>query len=251
MNLEWSGVGRGFEYAAAFVAVGGAVLLAIRLARKTWRYTLGQRRVQQDTVDQLACGSSRVFVDSLLGAPQFMTADDDLETSAYRLAGCWVSVVYRGNTVVSFSVTVTDRRLWIDATRLSHAQLSSPPVRWWSFSDAVQLGRTAIQQVDGGVDEASWVGARRTGHVRHYYFGNPGVYQHYWLSYNDAGAGSLIPEELEGAAVLRGRFGDSPPPSRSTANTLTVVADFKVVDRVTQEWRFGVDLDTVRLRAVD
>jgi hypothetical protein len=84
--------------------------------------------------------------------------------------------------------------------------------------------------------------------VRKYYLGNPGGYQTVWLSYNDAGAGTLEPGS-EGERVP-GRFGDAPPPVRSTANTLTVVADFRDVDRIRQGWRFGADWDTVRLRRV-
>jgi hypothetical protein len=53
---------------------------------------LGRRRAQAKLLDKLACGSSVPYVESLLGAPQFITYANEREHRTYHLPGAWVMI---------------------------------------------------------------------------------------------------------------------------------------------------------------
>ncbi len=148
-----------------------------QLTRKQWDRTIGRRRAQSRILDQLACGSSLEFVESLLGLPQFLEKIDGREQRIYRLAGSWVVVELYERAMLSFSITITDPRMYHSTERLSFGQLH------------VRLGRSDFADVSHHPSgERMWVGARRHGYLQHHYFGNPGGYQDYWLSHNMCGA---------------------------------------------------------------
>lgn len=229
MEVDIDGLGAVVGMAAAIVALAGTGLAVLRTARSLWFRSIGQRRVQQRQVDGMAIGSSPDYVRGLLGMPQFIQGTDASATHYHRLPGAWISVTYVGGSVGTFAVTVTQRRLWISTVRATLGQLD------------VKLGRSTMQAVVAApVAEESWVGARRCGHLKEFYFGNPGGYQTYWLAYNDAGIGLF--RRPPNAAI-----GDSSRPEVSTANTLVVAGPAAPRLRITESRMVGVDLDVVRL----
>lgn len=234
MDLDWDIIGTALTIAAAAVPVAAAVFGLVRATRKAWNYTLGQRRNQQAMLNRLAAQSTRTYVDDLLGNSQFLQVREQFEIHYYRLAGCWVCVWYSDDQVAAFAITITRKRLWFDTLALTHYQFR------------IRLGRDDLQSLKTEHDhEKAWVGARRMAHARKFYFGNPGAYQTYWLSYNDAGVGGLEP--AQGSAYMD--IDDEHPPARSTANTLIVIGPATDLP-LEHDYQFGVDLDTVRL-AVD
>ena len=93
MSTEvWDSVAAGLGAGAAGATVLSAVWGMGQLTRKQWDRTIGRRRAQSRILDQLACGSSLEFVESLLGLPQFLEKIDGREQRIYRLAGSWVVV---------------------------------------------------------------------------------------------------------------------------------------------------------------
>ncbi|CDZ90124.1 hypothetical protein QM787_25525 [Rhodococcus ruber] len=178
MSTEvWDSVAAGLGAGAAGATVLSAVWGMGQLTRKQWDRTIGRRRAQSRILDQLACGSSLEFVESLLGLPQFLEKIDGREQRIYRLAGSWVVVELYERAMLSFSITITDPRMYHSTERLSFGQLH------------VRLGRSDFADVSHHPSgERMWVGARRHGYLQHHYFGNPGGYQDYWLSHNMCGA---------------------------------------------------------------
>ncbi|WP_139278423.1 ETEC_3214 domain-containing protein [Rhodococcoides fascians] len=209
------------EYVSQGIAVGTgfAALLSTAWAgylgcRRLWQRTIGRRREQQGLIETLACGSSREFVNSTLGVPRFRSETAGIDRNTYSTAGAWVVVEFESNTVIAFSVTVTNPRLYVTTDRLCFSQLK------------VQLGRSTFAVApDGCTSEKLWTGAHRHGYLRHYYFGNPAGYQNYWLSYNMCGSGSrknVSPDSYESGAYgdrgMRDQHIDA-----VSINTLTVV----------------------------
>lgn len=155
-----------------------------RWASRRWQSTVGLRRAQANLLNQLACGATSASVNALLGEPKFVREIDGRIERTYRLTGVWVAVEFehgadpeRGAPVIAFSITVSDPRRWFHAGKLTTDHL---PIR---------LGRDRIGSAPDAADEWYWTGANRYGYLRHYYFGNPGGYQDFWLSHNMVGCG--------------------------------------------------------------
>ena len=187
------------------VAATFAILIALlslgRWAVRRWQTTIGLRRTQTVLLNQLACGATAASVNALFGEPKFVRDIDGRIERTYRLVGVWVAVEFqqgvdseRGSPVVAFSITVTDRRQWFDTRKLSTGHL------------AVRLGRDKIGSAPRAQDVWFWTGANRYGYLQHFYFGNPGGYQNFWLSHNKAGCG-LPPSEF--VHFHSGKYSDS------------------------------------------
>jgi hypothetical protein len=214
-------------YASAGITIVGATPSAVRAAHWLWRRTqAGRRAALQTTLDQLACGSTREYVNDLLGPPKFVGSIDGRPQQIHRIDGAWIAVEFIDNVVLAFSITITDPGLAypIDA----QTQLTM----WGS------LGRDNFAQVRGHEgnpippgDQLLWIGAYRWMYTEAYYLGRPGAYQHYWLSHSMAGCGSFNPGPISSFAsggYQANRLADharEQPPNRAamTANTLTVM----------------------------
>ncbi|GAA2057718.1 ETEC_3214 domain-containing protein [Williamsia deligens] len=220
-------------YASAGITIIGATPSAIRAA--FWvgqRTTAGRRRQLQHTLDRLACGSTREFVDELLGPPMFVNRVDDRPQQIHRLDGAWVAVELIDGVVLAFSITITNRDLAYPIDAQTHQLMRG------------HLGRDSFAQLRDSVgkplESASqffWMGAYRWYYNESYYGGRPGAYQTYWLSQNMAGAAGFHAGSYETFATGsyehhpladidgHARAAASPPPDRSslTANTLTVM----------------------------
>lgn len=250
----WNSVAVGLGAGAAGATVLSAMWGAGQLIRKRWNRTLGRRRSQAELLDQLACGSSLEFVEALLGIPQFLEKLDDREQRIYQLTGVWVLIEIHERAVLSFSITVTDPRMYYSTDRLTFGHLP------------IQLGRSTFENVPHHPNGARvWTGARRYGYLQHYYFGNPGSYQDYWISHNMCGAAATRPSSFwrsvdsgtyvtDGDNSLRdGQHDNVPPEVLSTiANTLTVLGPRRILGTNVKEQLMsrdvlGPDHDTVRL----
>jgi hypothetical protein len=179
------------------------------------------------------------YVSALFGAPVFRTAlpevagkPADATELIFRTRHAWLQVLVRnaGAAVEAFSITVTDPRFKYRTRHLTFEQID------------LRLGTSRFAVVRGPVDGwSSRRGARRFGYAESHWFGNPGCYQAFILSYNDAGTGHFEPPEEPGPTVehsggrLRGEREYQPEafieipdwlrPARAmtTVNTITVL----------------------------
>jgi len=226
-----TGLGAGAS-AAALLAAAWATL---RLVRQIWTKSVGRRRAQARILDQLACGSSRDYIENLLGVPQFTSKSGGLDQNVHCLPGAWVMIELFEDEVVSYSITVRKKSMWYSTKRLMFGNMT------------VKLGKDTFEKAKppetlGERSLYVWRGARTEGTTEHLFFGNPGQYQCYWLSYNMAGAGQMN-VSLEGGMNYRtgdyasdeylGEYDfvekDAPCPdiSNITVNTLTVLTPYE------------------------
>lgn len=183
--------------AAAIVAIGGGALAASRGGMAWYTKTIGSRRVLAGRLNQLAAGVTTRWVEERLGPPTFVAGfpvpPDQLATwprslalrqLIYRTKHAWVQVLADENdTVVRFSITVTDPRFRLQVRDLTFYQLSAR-LGHSSFSDV-----RSLLQPDGRILN---IAARRREYCESYWFGNPGNDQRYVLSHNDAGIGRFF-----------------------------------------------------------
>lgn len=211
----WDAISLGLGLGSSAAAVAAAVWGVWTLARRKWENTIGKRKAQTRILDQLACTVSMAFVENVIGPPRFILGNDpSSEERFYRLPGCWVGIVPRGNAVERLSITITDRQMWYRTDGLT---LGTIDVRL-----GVDTFAKASEHFDG---EELWVATKQRGYNRHYHFGGAGgAHQQFWLAFNAVGAGSIALSEPYSSGVF-GDFGDSPPNSAdTTVNTLAVLS---------------------------
>jgi hypothetical protein len=208
--------------AAAIVAIAGGALALCRGAMAWYRRTIGSRRILTAHLNQLAAGVTLRWVEERLGPPTFVgrfgirpqiSASTNDEPSAlreliYRTKHAWIQIIAdEHDTVGRFSITVTDPRFRFEVrdltfyhlhARLGHSRFSD--LRPWAEPDGRSLN----------------IAARRREYAESYWFGNPGNYQRYVLSHNDAGTGKFYfnIQMLSGPGWCQEGFleFDNPPP---------------------------------------
>lgn len=256
----WDNIATGLGAGASAAAVLAALWATLKLGRQVWAKSVGRRRAQAKLLDKLACGSSREYVESLLGVRQFSTTENQLVHDIYSIAGGWVLIDFHQDEVIAFSITIRDSRMWYSTKRLMFGHVN------------VKLGKDnfakpALSAIDWGERSLHlWYGARTSGAAEALYFGNPGQYQCYWLAYNMAGAGHMK-VDLETSDYRSGRYlseeylGESdrrpelnsrrPELSGVTINTLTILGPYPKagVSQATymKERMQGPDHDLLRL----
>jgi len=246
--LDWSHWDNVLSATVGVTVLVGIAWAAIKFVLNPLADWLGRRRAQAKRLDQLACGSSVEFVESLFGVAQFISSEDGRQQRTYRQPGAWVMIEIVDNYVYAFSITVTSRWLHYSTKRLTFGLLN------------VKLGKSKFGPSGVGYEgERLWIGARRSGYLRRYYFGNPGGYQYYWLSYNMSGVGVFSRGDTDSMFVETGPFCSDPEsPNRynyepaldasgTTINTLTVLSPEGSVDQLTARHVLGPDEDRVRL----
>ncbi|GAB20708.1 hypothetical protein GOEFS_124_00400 [Gordonia effusa NBRC 100432] len=237
--------------ASTFVVL--TTLLAIsKWLTQRWQGTVGARRRQSYILNQLVCGATAQSVNALLGEPKFIRKIDNRFERTFRLDGAWVTVEFEENPengapVVAFSITVTDRRHWFDTGILTGGFLD------------IRLGEDTAIGCPESQSEWLWFGASRgPGYLRHHYFGNPGGYQNYWLSHNDAGCGDFASYSVGFKTGQYSTHDNKPsvPPNYQdivtavTVNTLTVLGPMRapnVEEQFFQRDMLGVERTVVRL----
>lgn len=228
--------------AAAVVTVAGAAFGVISTIRSLFQRTIGRRRSQTLLLDQLACGADGRYIEALLGPPLFSSATHSGSEHIYRLPGAWVLTYVSDGSVVWFSITIRKKGFAYDVRTLTFGKLG------------VHLGRDTFARVE---EEPTgiygWTGARRYGYSEQHYFGNPGGYQHYWLSHSDSGVGHFQAAPNVRSGSYADGTGDTPTPEyfegrwRTTVNTLTVSGPETDPRLLTSRQTLGADLDRIRV----
>ncbi|MBO0822737.1 MAG: hypothetical protein J2P27_02630 [Actinobacteria bacterium] len=226
--------------AAAIVAVAGGAIAVYRGAVELYRRTVGSRRALARQLYQLAAGVTIRWVEDRLGAPAFsreFAALPNVRELVYHTRHAWIQVLAdEHDAVMRFSITVIDPRFWFQVRDLTNYQL------------AARLGRTSFAAVDAQVGpqgRSFRIGAHNYEYAEAYWFGNPGGYQWYVLSRNDASsAGTMhwptgdhaLLSFQEGVLLSDDEGGPSSSPqldelsvfrARTTINTLTVLGPWR------------------------
>jgi hypothetical protein len=255
--------------AAAVVGIGGGVVWVYRQAASLYHRTLGSRRDLAKRLNQVAAGVTTRYLEERFGAPAFVRTSGihtarpqrgfvQTTERVYRTRHAWLQVLTdKHDAVVRFSITVTDPRFRFQIRDLTVNQFD------------VKLGHTRFSGIQPDPDGRSlWIGARRHGYSESFYFGNPGNYQHFVLSKNDAGVGtfgsSALPDDISHvyqSGILEADRHGAPPPdtppydpaapyatefrNETTINTLTVLsADYSPTSLADPG---GPDADYVRV----
>jgi hypothetical protein len=177
--------------AAAIVAIGGGAFGAYRGLAALYGRTIGSRRRLSNRLDQLAAGATTRWVEERLGGPAFVrefrpqgiAGNPGPRELVYRDRHAWVQIlVDEHQAVVRFSITVTDPRFRFQINDLTVGQLTA------------KLGRTSFSGAHSQIEQQGRslrIGAHSYEYAEAYWFGNPGNYQWYVLSHNDAGTGNF------------------------------------------------------------
>jgi hypothetical protein len=206
--LEW--LGRVGEILAAVVTAG--VVLGFLWRR--YQRTLGRRRDRYGRLARLGTNAQISFFASVLGEPPAMRRTQDSTVSRYDDAGnaypepkTWIECVWidrdfyvhavadEDETIHAYSVTTRSRRFrptfrqqggwWIDRGRLGRL-LRLPQTK---LHPKVKLGQTRFHELGPPAQAAAWVGAHNAHYFEAYWGANPGLYQWFIYSINDAGYG--------------------------------------------------------------
>jgi hypothetical protein len=189
----------------ATVALATVVIALYRLGKKY----LVRRSVLRKHLLQLACGTTLDYFDSLLGTPlSKVMLDHGRVQRIYRTPNAYVlaTAPSTDRNVDGFSITIRKRKrrppFTLRMRRLTVGQID------------VDLLRVTFGHFYKRPEAHRFVnGANRFSYVESFYFGNPGNYQTYLLSYND-GAGDLLRIPIEAPSFATGnlQLSDAPLP---------------------------------------
>jgi hypothetical protein len=195
--------------AAAIVAIGGAAVAVGRGAVRVYRRTIGSRRDLGRRLNQMGAGTTIRWVEDRFGTPAFSGVFASAETPGkpaapaaplrqlvYRERHVWLQVLVNENdAVVRFSITVTDPRFSFEVFSLTNYQMKA------------RIGRSRFADIHGPAEpqgRSLRIGAHNREYAEAYWFGNPGNYQWFVLSHNDAGTGAFgFAIERDGPAHIR------------------------------------------------
>ena len=235
---------------ASVVAIAAAATGVYRWSSALYRRTVGSRRDVTSRLNQLASGVTTRWIEERLGAPAFargahlgsVPGGEAVTELIYRTRHAWVQILAdRDGAVVRLSITVTDPRFRFGIRDLTNTQLD------------VKLGHSRFADIRTSYGEPEGhslrVGAHNYEYSEAYYFGNPGNYQHYVLSFNDIGAGNFDasagggPQWCQDGVLLSKGSPNSDDPgipifdpkasyaerfrSRTTINTLTILGPWR------------------------
>jgi hypothetical protein len=214
--LDW--LGRVGEILAGVVAAG----VVLGFAWGLYRRTLGRRRDRFGRLARLGTNAQISFFSSVLGEPPAMSRIEDGAVTRFDEAGnphreakrwiecTWIdrdfyvhAVADAEGTIHAYSVTTRSTRFrptfrqpggwWIDRGRLGRF-LRLPRVR---PHPKVVLGRTRFHELGRPEKAAAWIGAHNANYYDAYWGGNPGYYQWFVYSINDAGLDRDTPWDYE------------------------------------------------------
>lgn len=185
-------------------SVAASIVIATTLIGiAKWLYgrytrTIGKRRELRRKLDRLATNVRVEYIAGILGEPAFRTQCRQWNETVWWLESAAVQVISRisDGAVEQFSITCLDNRLRPRFV-LNNGSVEGLPV---------VLGKTKYCQLTPDPSSIRVeVGARRIFYREDYYFGNPGYYQTYTLSYNDGSPVGDLPGDAASeisAAVL-------------------------------------------------
>lgn len=185
--VDVSSAGEILGLAAAIVGIGGGAVAAGRGTAHFWRRTAGSRRALARSLHQLGGGTTLRWVEDRLGTPAFVREFPVLpgvRELMYHSRHAWIQVLAdERDAVVRFSITVTDPRFRLQVRDLTGGQLTATLGRSTFAATETQAGPQGVSLM---------IGANRYEYAEAYWFGNPGGYQWYVLSHNDASAVGTI-----------------------------------------------------------
>jgi hypothetical protein len=207
--LDW--FARVGEISAALVAAGAV----LGFAWTVYRRTLGRRGDRYGRLARLGTNAQISFFSSVLGEPPAMRRTVESAITHYDDAGNhyleprnWIECVWidrdfyvhtvadEDETIHAYSVTTRSKRFrptfrqpghwWIDRGslgRLLHLPQTKPHPK-------IKLGKTRFHGLGWPEQAAAWIGAHNEHYFEAYGGGNPGLYQCFVYSINDAGYGA-------------------------------------------------------------
>jgi len=222
-------------------AVGGLIIVSQWIRQKFF-----YKRIRLNKIKRLAAGTNIGFFSGILGAPVFIKDTGDFKTFTYVDLLFYVEAITNlSNQVLVFSVTTRDKNF--------NPEIVVGPFSVDEKIVRVKLGTTRFSELDslgfeGKVE--SGAGNRRTYYTEEYYYGNPGLYQTYLFSLNDAGSYSAAGED-EPSIFNCGATKSSDPSLVSfrdnvAINTYTITSPFFNLANLNGT-RIGVDYDEVRV----
>ena len=221
--------------AAAVVAIGGGAAGLYRWSSNLYRQSVGSRQDHARRFNQLAAGVTTRYIEERFGAPAFVGdfavpgaatmipgGGPKLTEQVYHTRHAWLQIITdEHEVVVRFSVTVTDPRFHFQIRDLTFGNLEA------------KIGHNRFSEIKAHPEGTSLsIGAHTHEYSESYWFGNPGCYQHFVLSHNDAGTGSFGVAKILWFADGVLESGDQPPPefpeqqwfrAQTVVNTLTVL----------------------------
>lgn len=224
-----------------FGALGGIILVYQKL-KDTFFY----KRRWLNNLQQLAPGTTMAFFVSILGTPIFVKKGMQNTKRCVFVHNLFYveAVTNLDDEVQMFSVTTRSENF--------NPILILGPYTTDNTFVSVQLGKTKFSELDilgyeGRVE--SGVGNRRAFYNEEYYFGNPGLYQTYVLSYNDAGTREINAT----AADLNAGANTTTDPrlkelrTHSVINTYSITAPSINLQSLGVSPWLGADYDQVRV----
>lgn len=229
-----------------FGALGG-IILTYQWVQKRFFY----KKVYLDKLSKLATTTTIDYFIELLGSPVFTRNSKSKKhyTFVNRLFYVTVATDLTGQ-VLMFSVTTRDNDF---NPVYSNGNGNVPHYK-------VTLGKTTFSELDlsNGIIH-SGLGNRHAFYAEEYYLGNPGLYQTYIFSMNDAGLETVFshnPENINLSVLNEGILESSDPRLKAfrawmPINTFSVIAPgVSLSDTETSQW-IGVDPDQVRLLPIN
>jgi hypothetical protein len=286
--------------ASAYIPVLAAALALLAGIRTVYRRTLGRRRDRYERIARLGTNANASFFTSVIGEPpairrgltgtfnelvpgtdEFRAAQREYWESVWIDRDFYVHAFSKqeDDAIVAFSVTTRHRRF--------HPRLVAPGytveersklMRRLGFSAKnrplfdVRLGRTTFGELGPPGSTDAWVGAHNMYYSEAHWYGNPGNYQWYVFSVNDAGVyetqdvhmiGTVMSEDGQWDFAWGFGSGTDPPyeamhgwqqfRQRARINTYTVLAPSLLLhdyppggDLTTHPTRYGPSSEHVR-----
>lgn len=228
----------------------------LTLASRVFRSTIGRRRVLARKLERLATTMQLGYFVHVLGEPQQRrVTSDESQIAVWMMEDAYVQALADPSGMVTrWSVTTRTRRFSPIFYR-GHTITSSGDTL------EIRLGITRFAELPS---RPQWlrgdVGARRSHYDEGYYFGNPGNYQPFAYSLNDAGYvndNTLITLSMRehGLAAngdrevqeLTGRADVAAARAHTAVNTITVGAPHSELGPDESWLGYGPDRDVVRV----
>jgi len=243
------------ELIAALIGMLGSLIAIVEFGRRLLHRS---RSTDVDGLDEptqavrrLGAGVQLTYFQECLGHPTFRTEGEAFDEHIFVHDAFYVQAITdRSGTVTLYSVTTRAE----DFDPVLDIRQGTPTLR-------VTLGRDTFAAVGTApVSRGGYLGARRFHYWESHYLGNPGLYQTYIVSLNDAGyigasgdlvaaidaLGVLESEELAAAAEEEARELLDRFAAETVVNTYSVASALFPLERL-QCMQFGPDKDQVRV----